>query len=106
MRYHPGESCRPARFTGKVPDALPLLFATFALVLDLLHAATRGRRDLAVEVVVLRQQVRMYQRKATRAPRLTRWDKVLLAAIVTRYLCWPFTPSATISGSSDPRVPR
>ncbi len=62
-----------------------LLFATFALVLDLLHAATRGRRDLAVEVVVLRQQVRMYQRQATRAPRLTRWDKVLLAAIVTRY---------------------
>jgi hypothetical protein len=42
------------------------------LVLDLLHAVTRGRRDLAVEVVALRQQVRMYQRQATRAP-----------------LCWP-----------------
>ena len=62
-----------------------LLFATFALVLDLVHAATRGRGDLAVEVIVLRQQVRMYQRKATRAPHLARWDKVLLAAIVTRY---------------------
>ncbi len=32
-----------------------LLFTAFALVLDLLHAATRDRRDLAVEVVVLRQ---------------------------------------------------
>src|SRR5829696_7040968 len=62
-----------------------LLFAAVALVLDLLHAVTRSRRDLAVEVVVLRQEVRMYQRKAQRAPRLTRWDKVLLAAIVTRY---------------------
>ena len=62
-----------------------LLFAAFALVLDLLHAATRGQRDLAVEVVVLRQQVRMYQRQATRAPRLSRWDKVLLAAIIARY---------------------
>ncbi len=62
-----------------------LLYATFALLLDLLHAVTRGRRDLAVEVLVLRQQVRMYQRKATRPPRLSRWDKVLLAAIVTRY---------------------
>ncbi len=29
-----------------------LLFAAFALVLDLLHAATRGQRDLAVAVVV------------------------------------------------------
>ncbi len=62
-----------------------LLFATFALVLDLLHAAPRRQQDLAVEVVVLRQQVRMYQRQAMRVPRLSRWDKVLLAAIVTRY---------------------
>jgi putative transposase len=85
MRYHPGESCRPARFTEKVPMPFALLFATFALILDLLHTATRDRRDLAVEVVALRQQVRMYQRQATRAPRLARWDKVLLAAILTRY---------------------
>jgi putative transposase len=62
-----------------------LLFATFALIFDLLYALTRRQRDLAIEVVVLRQQVRMYQRKARRAPRLARWDKVLLAAIVTRY---------------------
>ena len=62
-----------------------LLFAAFTLVLDLLRAATRRQQDLAVEVVVLRQQVRMYQRKARRPPRLSRWDKVLLAAIVTRY---------------------
>ncbi len=30
------------------------LFAAFTLVLDLLHSVTRGRLDLAVEVVVLR----------------------------------------------------
>ncbi len=62
-----------------------LLLAVFRLVLDLLHAVTRFRQDLAVEVVVLRQQVRMYQRTGTRVPRLARWDKVLLAAIFTRY---------------------
>ncbi len=45
-----------------------LLFAALTLVLDLLHAATRRQRDLAVEVVVPRQQVRMYQRLAQRAP--------------------------------------
>src|SRR5829696_8822932 len=61
-----------------------LLLAAFGLVLDLLHAITRRRRDLALEVVVLRQQVRMYQRQTQRAPRLPRWDKVLLAAFVAR----------------------
>jgi hypothetical protein len=50
---------------------LAFLFAAFTLVLDLLHAATRSRRDLAVEVVAQRQQVRMYQRQATRAPMLS-----------------------------------
>ncbi len=62
-----------------------LLFAAFALVLDLLHAMTRSHRDLAVELVVLRQQLPMYQRKAPQAPRLARWDKVQMAAILTRY---------------------
>jgi hypothetical protein len=47
-----------------------LLFAAFTLVLDLLRAATGRQQDLAVEVVVLRQHVRMYQRKARRAPRV------------------------------------
>jgi transposase InsO family protein len=46
---------------------------------------TRRRRDLVGEVIVLRQQVRMYQRAVKGVPRLARWDKVLLAAIITRY---------------------
>lgn len=49
-----------------------LRFAAFTLVLDLLHAVTRRQQDLAIEVVVLRQQLRMYERKAQRAPRLAR----------------------------------
>jgi hypothetical protein len=53
-----------------------VLFAIFALALDLLHSVTRDRRHLAFEVIVLRQQVRVYQRQATRAP-----------------LSWPFTLS-------------
>src|SRR4051794_19309608 len=70
---------------GRYPMPFALVFAVIALVLDLLHAVTRDRRDLAVEVVALRQHVRMYQRQAKQAPRLTRWDKVVLAAIITRY---------------------
>ena len=59
-----------------------ILFAAFVLILDLLHAVTRDRRGLAIEVIAIRQQVRMYRRQAQRAPRLTRWDKVVLAAII------------------------
>jgi len=66
-----------------------LLFAAFALVLDMLHAVTRGQRDRGVEVVVLRQQVRMYQRQAKRTP-----------------LCWPFTRSDVIFWQSGHRSAR
>jgi hypothetical protein len=57
---------------GRYPMPFAFLFVALALILDLLHAVTRRQRDLAVEVVALRQQVRMYQRQAKRAPRLAR----------------------------------
>ena len=44
------------------------LRAAFAPVLDLLHAVTRGQRELALQVVVLRQHVGQYRRQVTRAP--------------------------------------
>ncbi len=70
MRYDPGELCCLVRSTGRSQMPFALLLAVFGLIFDLLHAATRRRRDLAVDVVVLRQQVRLYQRQAQRAPPL------------------------------------
>lgn len=61
------------------------LSATLALLLDLLHAATRGEHDKTIEIVALRHQLRLYARTASRKPRLSRWDKVVLATIVATY---------------------
>jgi hypothetical protein len=48
----------------------PLLDA-FRSAFDLLPAVTHRRRDLTVDVVVLRQRVRMYRCQATRSSALT-----------------------------------
>ncbi len=62
-----------------------VLSAMLALLLDLLHAATRGEHDKTIEIVALRHQLRLYERTASRKPRLARWDKVVLATIVAKY---------------------
>ena len=66
-----------------------MLFAAvstlLALIFDLLHAMTRGEHDKTLEIVVLRQQLRRYERTASARPRLSRWDKLVLATIVAKY---------------------
>ena len=62
-----------------------VLSATLALLLDLLHAMTRGEHDKTLEIVVLRQQLRRYERTVSARPRLSRWDKMVLATIVAKY---------------------
>jgi transposase InsO family protein len=49
-----------------------------ALVLDLLHAMTRSEHDKTREIVVLRQQLRRYERTVSARPRLSRWDRLVL----------------------------
>jgi len=62
-----------------------VLSATLALLLDLPHALTRGEYDKTLEIVVLRQQLRRYERTASPRPRLARWDKMVLATLVAKY---------------------
>ncbi len=62
-----------------------LLSATLALLLDLLHADMRGEHDKMLEIVVLRHQLCRYGCLASPKPRLSRWDKVVLATIVAKY---------------------
>ncbi len=64
------------------------LFARgFSLLLDLIWLAQRGDRDKELEILLLRQQLRILQRKQPRAPRISRWEKltlVVLAGKLTR----------------------
>ncbi len=54
-----------------------------SVLLDLLHVVTRSDHDRALEPILLRQQLRLYERQATQ-PRPSRWEKVALAKHVSR----------------------
>ena len=48
------------------------LHVVFSFLLDLAHVLTRSEHDQAVELLLLRQQLRLYERKAAQ-PRVSRW---------------------------------
>src|SRR5688572_14396354 len=70
-------------------DGCIMIFAVLstmlALFLDLLHAVTCSEHDKTIEIAVLRHQLRLFERTASRKPRLSRWDKLVLATIVANY---------------------
>ena len=56
-----------------------------SFVVDLLVAARpRTDRDKDVEILLLRHQVRLLQRRQARAPRLSRWEKLALAVLTAK----------------------
>jgi putative transposase len=59
------------------------LHVVFSFLLDLAHVLTRGDRAKDVELLLLRQQLRVYERQA-KQPRLSRSEKVALASLATR----------------------
>src|SRR5690349_17067317 len=54
------------------------------LVLDLVTARRRDDRAKDLEIALLRQQLLLLQRQQTRPPRLSRWDRAVLAAVAHR----------------------
>jgi len=63
-------------------------YLVFRLVLtfflDLIQVLIRSKQDRALEVLMLRQQLRIALRQAPSTPRLSRWEKITLAALGTR----------------------
>jgi putative transposase len=59
------------------------LHAVCSFLLDLAHVLTRSEQEKSVELVLLRQQLRLYERKTTQ-PRPSRCEKVLLASLAAR----------------------
>ncbi len=77
-----------------------VLHVVFSFLLDLLHALRRTEHDKTIEVVLLRQQLRLYERQA-RQPRPLRWEKVLLASLATKLpdlsrMALVFTPATLL----------
>ncbi len=77
-----------------------VLHVVFSFLLDLIHALRRSDPDKTIEVVLLRQQLRLYERQA-RQPRPSRWEKVVLATLAARLpnlsqVCLVFTPATLL----------
>src|SRR5918912_443816 len=59
------------------------LHVVFSFLVDLLHVVTRSEPDATLELLLLRQQLRLYERQA-RQPQPSRWEKVALASLAAR----------------------
>ena len=60
-----------------------VLHVVCSFLLDLRHVLTRADHDKNLELLLLRQQLRLYERK-TKQPRPSRCEKVLLASLAAR----------------------
>src|SRR5215211_6466306 len=87
-------------YAGSVRMPFLVLHVVFSFLLDLLHALRRSDHDQTIEVVLLRQQLRLYERQA-RQPRPSRWEQVVLATLAARLpdlsrVCLVFTPATLL----------
>jgi hypothetical protein len=62
-----------------------LLTILFSLILDLLSILRVTDNDKDLEIILLRQQIRILQRKVTTTPRITDPERVVLATLVDKY---------------------
>ena len=84
-----------------------VLHVVLAFLLDLAHVLTRSDHDRALELLLLRQQLRLYERQATQ-PRPSRGENARLASPATLLrsyrsmpwprLCWLVCSSARFLG--------
>jgi putative transposase len=87
-------------YTGSSPKPFLVLHVVCSFLLDLAHVLTRSDRARDVELLLLRQQLRLYERK-TRQPRPSRCEKVLLASLAARLpalsrVCLVFMPATLL----------
>ena len=73
------------------------LYVALSFLLDTAHVLARTHHDKTIALVLLRQQLRLYERQATR-PRPARREKVALATLAARLpdrsrACLGFTPT-------------
>ena len=59
-----------------------LVAHVFSILLDLIGLHRQADQDKDVEILLLRQQLRMLQRKQPHPPRISRWEKLTLLVLV------------------------
>jgi putative transposase len=63
-----------------------ILAHLFSALLDVVGLLMRSEREKAVEIALLRQQIRILQRTQARPPRLTWWEKLPLTILVAKLI--------------------
>jgi hypothetical protein len=72
-----------------------VLAHVLSFLLDLVATIRLSDREKDLEILLLRQQVRILQRKRAYAPRISCWEKCALAILAAKLtLCWLLRPSA------------
>ncbi len=61
-----------------------VLMHLVGLIVDLIGGVQGKADEKDLEIALLRHQVRLLQRRSPRSPRLTRWEKLTLAALTSR----------------------
>ncbi len=61
-----------------------LLAHAFSLLLNIIWVGHRAEHDKDVEILLLRQQLRILQRKQLRPPHLSRWEKLTLLVLSSK----------------------
>jgi len=65
-----------------------LLAQAWSLLLDLMWLGRRAEQDKDLEILLLRQQLRILQRNVPRAPHISRWDKLTLVVLAGKLTTW------------------
>ncbi|MDQ5850550.1 MAG: integrase catalytic region, partial [Chloroflexota bacterium] len=71
-----------------------LVAHVFSILVDLIGLSRQTDRDKDVEILLLRQQLRILQRKQAHAPRISRWEKLTLLVLASKLT--GLTPGARI----------
>ena len=61
-----------------------LISQLVSLLLDLFAFSRRSKPDKDLQILLLRQQVRIVQRQHPTTPRVSRWDKLALAVLANK----------------------
>jgi hypothetical protein len=62
-----------------------VLMSLISIFLDLLAILGVAKCDKDMEIIILRQQVRILQRKLKASPRITDPERIILAALMDKY---------------------
>lgn len=71
-------------FPIKIPMFWLRVAQVFTLVLDILAVWRQSEREKEIEILLLRQQLRILERKQAQLPRISRWEKLSLAVLTAR----------------------